>query len=179
MIKTIRYGSNTIRAAAANIITVSRMLFSLLLLLLPTRSFLFAAAYLLCGVTDVLDGFVARKLHTESEKGAMLDSAADLLFAVVYVVRILPLLNLPRWALIWAAVIAVIKIAGILIVSRKAHKLTIEHSFGNKLTGLLLFLLPLSVCAADVKYGAAIVCITATAAVIREIINVKRYKSWL
>lgn len=167
------------KAAAANIITVSRMLFSLLLLLLPTRSFLFAASYLLCGATDVLDGFVARKLHTESETGAMLDSAADLLFAVVYVVRILPLLNVPRWALIWAAVIAVIKIAGILIASRKAHKLTIEHSFGNKLTGLLLFLLPLSVCAADVKYVAAIVCITATATGIKEIINAKRYKSWL
>lgn len=179
MIKTIRYGSNTIRAAAANIITVSRMLFSLLLLLLPTRSFLFAASYLLCGVTDVLDGFVARRLHTESETGAMLDSAADLLFAVVYVVRILPLLNVPRWALIWAAVIAVIKIMGILIASRKTHKLTMEHSFGNKLTGLLLFLLPLSVSFADVKYGAAIVCIAATATVIREIINVKRYKSWL
>ena len=170
------------KAAAANIITVSRMLFSLLLLLLlvfPPYSPLFAAFYLLCGVSDILDGFAARRLHTESEKGAMLDSAADLLFAVVYVVRILPLLNVPRWALIWAAVIAVIKIAGILIVSRKAHKLTIEHSFGNKLTGLLLFLLPLSVSFADVKYGAAIVCITATAAVIKEIINVKRYKSWL
>ena len=179
MIKTIRYGSNTIRTAAANIITVSRMLFSLLLLLLPPRSFLFAASYLLCGATDVLDGFVARKLHTESEKGAMLDSAADLFFAVVYAVRILPLLNIPRWAWIWTAIIAVIKVAGILIASRKAHKLTIEHSFGNKLTGLLLFLLPLSVCAADVKYGAAIVCITATATVIREIINAKRYKSWL
>ena len=167
------------KAAAANIITVSRMLFSLLLLLLPTRSFLFAASYLLCGVTDVLDGFVARKLHTESEKGAMLDSAADLLFAVVYAVRILPLLNVPRWALIWAAVIAVIKIAGILIASRKTHKLTMEHSFGNKFTGLLLFLLPLSVSFADVKYGAAIVCIAATATVIKEIINAKRYKSWL
>ena len=167
------------KAAAANIITVSRMLFSLLLLFLPPRSFAFAAAYLLCGATDVLDGFIARRLHTESETGAMLDSAADLLFAVVYAVRILPLLNIPRWVLIWTAIIAVIKIAEILIASRKAHKLTIEHSFGNKLTGLLLFLLPLSVSFADVKYGAAIVCITATAAVIREITDAKRYKSWL
>ena len=163
------------KAAAANLITVSRMLFSFLLLLLWPRSFVFAASYLLCGATDVLDGFVARKLHTESETGAMLDSAADLLFAVVYAVRILPLLSIPRWVWIWTAIIAVIKVAGILIASRKAQKFTIEHSFGNKLTGLLLFLLPMSVCAADVKYGAALVCAAATVTVIREITNAKRY----
>ena len=68
----------------ANIITVSRILFSLAMILFPPSSVPFAVLYLLCGATDVLDGFVARKLHTESENGAMLDSAADLLFAVVY-----------------------------------------------------------------------------------------------
>ena len=81
-------------AVVANSITVSRMLFSLALLVLPSRSLPFVVLYLLCGLTDVLDGFIARKLHTESEKGAMLDSIADLLFAVVYAVKILPILVL-------------------------------------------------------------------------------------
>lgn len=153
----------------ANCITVSRILFSLLLLGFSPNTSPFAAFYLLCGVTDVLDGFVARKLHTESEKGAMLDSAADLLFAVIYTVKILPLLNIPLWIWIWTAIIAVIKVIGIVTASKKAHRLWIEHSFGNKLTGLLLFFLPLSVCAADVKYGAALVCIVATVTTIMEI----------
>lgn len=153
----------------ADIITCSRMLFSLILLAFPLPSPAFAALYLLCGISDMLDGFAARKLHTESEHGAILDSAADLLFAVVYVVRVLPRLSVPFWIWIWTAVIAAAKVAGILIAGKKAHKFRIAHSFGNKLTGLLLFLLPLSVRIADVKYGAAVICIVATVTAFKEI----------
>ena len=155
----------------ANIITFSRMLFSLAMLGFPATSRAFALLYLLCGVTDVLDGFIARRLHTESEKGERLDSMADLVFAFVYAVKILPLLNLPLWIWIWTAIIAATKLTGILIASRKAHSLSIGHSFGNKLTGLLLFLLPLSVCVADVKYGATLVCIVATVTAIKEAVK--------
>ena len=44
---------------------------------------------------------------------------------------------------------------------------------GNKLTGLLVFLMPLSVCVADAKYGAAVVCIAATITAIKEMVNQK------
>ena len=152
----------------ANIITFSRILFSLAMLAFLPRSVPFAAFYLLCGVTDVLDGFVARKLHTESETGEMLDSAADLLFAVIYAVKILPFLNIPLWIWIWTAIIAAAKITGILIASKNAHRLSIAHSFGNKLTGLLLFLLPVSTFIIDAKCGAMLVCIAATGTVIKE-----------
>ena len=143
-----------------------------MLLALSPHSALFAAFYLLCGVTDVLDGFAARKLHTESEKGAMLDSAADLVFALVYAVKILPLLNVPFWIRIWTAVIAAAKITCVIMAGGKTRRFSIGHSFGNKLTGLLLFLLPVSVRAADVRYGAAFACIAATGAVIEEITNI-------
>lgn len=156
----------------ADIITVSRIVFSLLFML-SKDSLPFFALYLLCGISDVLDGFIARRLHTESERGAVLDSVADLVFAVIYAVRILPLLAVPLWAWLCAGVIAVIKIVCIIIASKKAKKLSIEHSVSNKLTGVLLFLLPLSVYIADVKYGAAAVCVAASAAVIKEIINIK------
>ena len=162
-----------ISTVIANCITVSRMLFSLLLLGFSPNTFFFASFYLLCGVTDVMDGFVARKLHTESENGAMLDSAADLLFAVVYTVKILPFLNIPLWIWIWTAIIAVTKITGILIASKKANRFTIEHSFGNKLTGLLLFFLPLSVCTIDVRFRATLVCLVATGTAIKETVNQK------
>lgn len=145
------------------------MLFSVFLLVLPLHAPSFTALYLLCGATDVLDGFVARKLHTESERGAMLDSLADLLFAFIYIVKVLPILSIPYWIWIWTAIIAVIKITGIIIASKKAHGFMIEHSFGNKLTGLLLFFLPLSACIVDVKYAATVVCIAATVTAIREI----------
>ena len=157
----------------ANIVTFSRILFSLCLFLLSPSSVPFAVLYLLCGVTDVLDGFIARKLHTESEKGAMLDSIADLFFALSYAVKILPVLNFPIWIWIWTAIIAAVKITGILITSKKIHKLSVEHSFENKLTGLFLYLLPLSVCVADVKYTATLVYAVATVTVIKEMVNQK------
>ena len=160
----------------ADIITCSRMLFSLILLAFPLHASAFAALYLLCGLTDMLDGFIARKLHTESERGAILDSAADLLFAAAYAVRVLPQLSVPLWIWIWIAAIAAAKVTGILIAGKKTHRLTIGHSFGNKLTGLLLFLLPLSVRIADVKYGAALVCAAATVTAAKEILKAGRKK---
>lgn len=159
---------------AADIITISRVLFSVLLFVFKPFSAFSAAFYLLCGVTDVLDGFVARKMHTESKRGAKLDSAADLVFAVAYAVRILPILSVPVWIWIWTAIIAAIKVVGILIASKKAHGLLIEHSFGNRLTGILLFLLTMSVYIADVKYGATVVCAAATVTAIGEIIKFNR-----
>ncbi|MBQ0026925.1 MAG: CDP-alcohol phosphatidyltransferase family protein [Lachnospiraceae bacterium] len=154
---------------AANCITFSRIVFSLLLFAFYLYTIPFAIFYLLCGMTDVLDGFVARKLNTESENGALLDSVADLIFAAAYAAKILPILDIPLWIWIWTAIIAIIKVTGILIASKKAHRLLIEHSFGNKLTGLLLFLLPISVYIADVKYGATVVCVAATITAIKEI----------
>ena len=157
----------------ANIITGSRILLSLSLFVISPTSISFTLLYLLCGVTDVLDGFLARKLHTESKTGERLDSMADLFFVVVYTLKILPLLNVPHWIWIWTAIIAVTKITGIVIASGKVHQLVIEHSFGNKLTGLLLYLLPLSVHIADVKYGAILVCTVALGTVIKEMANQK------
>ena len=156
----------------ADMITVSRMLFSLLLLI-STFPYLSAALYLLCGVTDVLDGFAARRLHTESEHGARLDSAADLVFAAVYAVKVLPRLPVPLWAWIWTAAIAAAKVTGILISWGKAHRAAIGHSFGNRLTGALLFLLPLSARIVDVRYGAALVCAAATAAAVAELVQLR------
>ena len=98
--------------------------------------------------------------------------ATDLFFAVVYAVKILPFLNIPLWIWIWTVIIASAKITEILIASKKTHRLSIEHSFGNKLMGLLLFFLPLSVCVVDVKYTAPLVCAVATGTVIKETTNI-------
>ena len=157
----------------ADIITVSRILFSLCLLLLSPLSVPFAVLYLLCGVTDVLDGIVARKLHIESEKGAILDSIADLFFAVTCAVKILPILCLPVWIWIWTVLIAAIKVIGILKRGKKERKFFIDHSVANKLTGLLIFLLPLTLRLTEIRYGAAIVCAVATVSAVEELFSPK------
>lgn len=156
-------------------ITFSRILFSLSLFLLPPTSVSFAELYFLCGVTDVLDGFLARKLHTESGAGERLDSIADLFFAVAYAVKILPILCLPVWIWIWIVMIAVIKIFGILKRSRMERRFCIAHSFANKLTGLLLYLLPMTVRLFDVKLCAAVVCAAATVTAAEELFRPKAF----
>ena len=153
----------------ANILTVSRIPLSLFLFVCPLSSPCFAAVYLLCGVTDVLDGFTARAMHTESRAGEALDSIADLFFAAVYAVKLLPLLRVPPAIWLWTALIAAVKLWGILQRSKKERRFTIAHSFANKLTGLLLFLLPPSIRLIDIRYSAALVCAAATFAAAEEL----------
>ena len=157
------------KSIVADMITVSRILLSLLLLGLPVSSCRFTAVYLLCGLSDVLDGFAARRLHTESERGARLDSTADLLFAAVCAAKILPHLLLPLWIWLWIAVIAAVKLTAILLKSCREHKLSVAHSPANKITGFLLFLLPLTLRLVDAKYSAIPVCAVAAFAAVDEI----------
>ena len=62
--------------------------------------------YTITGVTDVLDGAIARKYGTTSEKGAKLDSIADLLFYTLILIRIFPVMwvTLPKkiWIMVGA-----------------------------------------------------------------------------
>ena len=79
----------------ANIITGVRIIGSIALLFFPVFSFGFYAIYLLCGFSDMIDGTIARKTNTVSEFGSKLDTAADLVFVAVCLIKVLPLLHIP------------------------------------------------------------------------------------
>ena len=59
---------------AANIITFSCIAAALSLFFLPRGSIIFIIFYIYFGISDMLDGFIARKMHTESKFGEKLDS---------------------------------------------------------------------------------------------------------
>ena len=160
----------------ANLITLSRVLLSLALLFLSPLSIAFGILYLLGGLSDMADGFVARKTHTETATGAKLDSAADLLFVAVCAVKLLPLVRLNTWLWIWVAAIALIKIAAMVLRFARVHTVTLPHSIPNKLTGVLLFLLPLTLPLVDVRYLAALICAVATFAAMQDILSFQRSK---
>ena len=65
----------------ANIITCFRILCSIMLVFFPISSVQFLITYMLCGLTDVMDGIVARKTNTVSDFGAKLDTGADFMIA--------------------------------------------------------------------------------------------------
>ena len=100
---------------------------------------------LLAGLTDMLDGPLARKTGTESRIGEVLDSAADLVFAAVSLVRLLPVYKeeMPFW--LWAAVAFVIYLKGKNAIAGYVMngKIVTMHTPLNRLAGLALFALPL------------------------------------
>ena len=152
----------------ANIITSCRILFSICLLLCPVLSVGFYGIYLLCGFTDMVDGTIARKTNSVSEFGARLDTTSDFLFFAVSLIKLLPIIHIPKWIWVWIVVIAIIKIFNVILGFIYTKKLISLHTVMNKITGLLLFLLPPSLQLVEIKYSLIAVCIVATFSAIQE-----------
>ena len=152
----------------ANIITCIRIVCSIALLFCPVFSPAFYALYIAAGVTDMIDGAVARKTGTVSEFGAKLDTTADFVLVVVCLIKLLPVLHVPAWLYIWIAIIAFIKVANIAAGYIRQKEFLSVHSIMNKVTGGLLFVFPLTLSFIDLRYSAAVVCVVATAAAIHE-----------
>ena len=152
----------------ANIITGSRIVFSLSLLFIPLSSALFYALYLLCGFTDMIDGTVARKMGSTSDFGAKLDTVSDFVFMIVALIRFVPYLHISTWLWIWIGIIATIKICSASWGFVRTRKFVFPHTILNKATGFLLFLLPVTVSFIELTYTLPVVCAVATVAAIHE-----------
>ena len=157
----------------ANLVTITRILCSIALLFCAALSPWFYALYITAGVSDMVDGWVARKTNTVSDFGSKLDTVADIFFVAVCLVKLLPVLHLPVWIYVWVAVIACIKVFNIVYGLAVRKQFLADHSILNKVTGALLFLLPLTLSFIDVNYCAAVVCAVATVAGIQEGVRVK------
>ena len=163
----------------ANIITLSRIIFSLPLLFIPLSAAGFYILYFFCGFTDMIDGAIARKTGTVSEFGARLDTVSDFVFMLVCCVKLLPLLHIPVWLWVWITLIALIKIFNIALVFTRKKKLISNHSVSNKITGFALFLLPLTLTFIEPTNTAFVVCCLATASVIEEIYLIAKWQEIL
>ena len=153
----------------ANIITGSRIVFSVPLMFLPLSSAWFYVLYLFCGFTDMIDGTIARKTGTVSEFGARLDTVTDFVFLSVSLVKFLPVFSIPQWLWVWIAVIGAVKIGNLICGFVRTKTLVSLHTVMNKITGLLLFLLPLSMTFVETTYSVATVCVLASVAVMQEV----------
>ena len=152
----------------ANAITIFRMAASIVLLFCPVFSPAFYACYIMAGLSDMLDGFVARKTNTASRFGAKLDTIADYMFVAICLIKLLPVLSIPAWLYVWIGIIAFIKAVNIVSGFAVQKTFISVHSAMNKVTGVLLFLLPLTIPVLPLKYSAIVVCSVATFAAIQE-----------
>ena len=152
----------------ANIITSCRVLCSILLLFFSMTSIPFYVLYLFCGLSDVLDGIVARKTNTVSSLGAKLDTFADSIFVAILLIKIWLEMDVPIWLWIWIVAIGGIKTVNVIGGFVLAKRFIVEHTILNKITGVLLFLLPLTLFWVELKHGAMVVCVVATISAIQE-----------
>lgn len=160
----------------ANIITGCRILGSVLLLFFPIFSLKFYALYLFCGFSDMIDGAIARKTNCNSSFGAKFDTVADFIFMIVVCYKLLPAIHLPLWLWIWIIIIAFIKLSNIIWGFIRTKSLISVHSILNKITGFVLFLLPLTMQFVELKYSLSIICLIATFAAIQEGYYIKQRK---
>lgn len=163
----------------ADTITSLRIAFSLFLLL-PMPSAVFYTVYTLTGLTDILDGWLARKTGKASAFGARLDSIADLMFYSILLFRLFPVLWQVLPVSIWYAVAAIlfIRLAAYATAAVKYRRFASLHTWLNKLTGGAVFLLPyVFAVSTGVVYSWA-VCILAFFASLEELIIHLRQKTY-
>ena len=122
-----------------NLLSASRIALCLPLLLVDVMTLPFWVLYLIAGLTDMLDGFLARRWGVESKFGARLDSLADFVFVIAVGYKLFPYLKLPTALWIMIGLIALVKIINAISSFVIKHRIKFLHTKANKLTGFLLF----------------------------------------
>ena len=120
----------------ANCITGIRIVCSIALLFFPAFSPAFYTLYIVAGISDMTDGTVARKMGTVSEIGSKLDTVADLILVIVCLIKLLPVLHVATWLIIWIIVIAVIKVINLLSGYVLRKEIVVLHTVMNRVTGM-------------------------------------------
>ena len=123
-----------------NIMMLLRIAGSLGLLFCDVANDSFWIIYALCGISDIADGWLARKLKCVTKTGALLDSLADICFVACLCPLLLPILELPQWLWLWAGVIVAIKIVNQTSALVMYGCFQFPHTLANKITGFLLFI---------------------------------------
>ena len=133
-----------IKRNLANIITSLRIVGTIVMLIAPTFSKTFYFAYTFAGITDAVDGTVARKLGSESKFGSKLDSAADLFFFLSMIAKLFTKIvaALPK-PIIWILVgILIARICYYAFFGITQHRFVSNHIILNKASGFLAFFTP-------------------------------------
>lgn len=157
---------------APNCITTLRIAGTFCLLFIRPLSPVFFVIYTCTGLTDVLDGWLARRMGCAGEFGARLDSVADLCFYAVMLIRIFPVLwdRLPTE--IWYAVagIVLLRLSAYFVAAIKYRKFASVHTYLNKLTGAAVFAVPYGIALPFAVPVCWVVCGIAAAASLEELL---------
>lgn len=155
-----------------NLMTALRIVGTVVMACIPPLSAAFYIVYTVCGITDVLDGWFARKFDAGSEFGAKLDSVADLLFYAVMLTRLMPVL----WKLLpvgfWCGVGAVLllRLISYGVAAVKYRRFASQHTWLNKLTGAGVFGVPYVLELSAAVWYCCTVCVVSALGTVEELL---------
>jgi len=153
-----------------NCISFSRIGLSLILIFIKPLGVAFYAIYIICGFSDMIDGFIARKMGTTSAFGEKLDSIADMIMIVVLLFMLFPIINPSNKIIIWIIVISIIRLTVMGVALIKYKTFVSLHTYGNKISGLILFLFPIFISFIHTDVVIYLICIVASISAIEELI---------
>lgn len=125
-----------------NILSILRLVLVFFFYCLEPLSISFFVLYGVCGLTDILDGYIARKTKTESKTGAILDSLADFVMFIIILIILWPLINPGIIIIYFVLLIAFVKILAMIILYYRFGTAIFLHTYANKCIGFVLFLFP-------------------------------------
>jgi CDP-diacylglycerol--glycerol-3-phosphate 3-phosphatidyltransferase len=146
----------------ADIISSSRIALAVALFFFSDVNLAYLVIYIICAVTDFIDGPIARKLNTVSEHGALLDTVGDVLTYVSFAKIMIVKHMVPAWIIIWFALAAVGIVLSGVIAKARFDKFYIVHSLFGKIMGFCAFLLPVGAYFDKTLVACCAVCIAAT-----------------
>ena len=149
-----------------DLLSMSRIVLCLPLLMVDAMTVPFWVLYVIAGLTDILDGFLARRWGVESKLGARLDSLADFVFVLAVGYKLFTWLKLPVMLWIMIGLIALIKVINAISSFVVKHRIAFLHTKANKLTGFLIFIAMMAIGQSYfVPVAWAIACIALFAAI--------------
>lgn len=152
-----------------NLLSVIRLCCCLLMVLLIDTIPLLLAVYICAGISDVLDGFLARRWHVTSSLGATLDSIGDTAFTLTTMYIVMRMMHWPQWLIIWIIAICVIKSITAILGWYKYHSLAFLHTTLNKLAGIIVFVTPVLLLITNEVILTLVPCAVATLASLEEL----------
>ncbi|MDR2047364.1 MAG: CDP-alcohol phosphatidyltransferase family protein [Clostridiales bacterium] len=135
-----------------NILSVTRIAGALSLVLFAVLNLnaVYVVVYIVCGITDVLDGTIARRYNATSKLGATLDTAGDLLLIFSAFFSALFILGLYKTikfgVLLWAISALLFRVFNLILTRIKFKFWNGMHTYATKIAGAVtFFIVPVSV----------------------------------
>lgn len=134
-----------------NLITVGRFLLVPVVVyaLLTNQDGLAFACFLIAGISDGVDGFIARQFNQRSDLGAYLDPIADKVLLVSVFIVLGYLGQLPLWLVIAAVSRDALIISGVLLATIMGKPVEIHPLFVSKANTAVQIVLAAAVLAAE------------------------------